>query len=149
MPDVTVSFLNSGKSRNGSWNANQLRALGLDGFEHKWMRRVIGTIITQKAADEFLRLKDTHLDKTNENGTKIEPVHIPWKDQYKHPLWQKKRLQIMQRDGFHCMICGNSERQLHIHHNRYDHKLIWKCRSDSMITVCSECHEKFHNRRFT
>ena len=29
-----------------------------------------------------------------------------YNDKLKHPLWQKKRLKIMERDGFMCVICG-------------------------------------------
>jgi 5-methylcytosine-specific restriction endonuclease McrA len=33
-----------------------------------------------------------------------------------HPKWQRKRLEILNRDGFKCVLCGNEEMQLQIHH---------------------------------
>jgi 5-methylcytosine-specific restriction endonuclease McrA len=35
-----------------------------------------------------------------------------YSDQYKSPLWQKKRLEIMNRDKFTCQECGEKEKQL-------------------------------------
>jgi len=32
------------------------------------------------------------------------------------PRWQKKRLEILERDGFECNSCGDSSTELHVHH---------------------------------
>lgn len=65
-----------------------------------------------------------------------------YKDQIKHSNWQKKRLEIMQRDSFKCTICGNGEKQLHIHHLYYlPNTMIWEYDNESLKTVCFEHHE--------
>ena len=68
---------------------------------------------------------------------------IEFADQYKHPLWQKKRLEIFERDEFTCVNCGPSDRQLHVHHGYYEiNKMLWEYDNDTMITVCEKCHKE-------
>lgn len=62
----------------------------------------------------------------------------------KDPRWQKKRLQILQRDKFTCQHCGNTEKQLHVHHFRYSN-VPWDDLENEdkyLITLCIDCHEK-------
>lgn len=63
-------------------------------------------------------------------------------EQLKSPIWQKKRLEIMQRDNFTCQHCGCKNKELHIHHLIY-HKgnKPWDYNNDELITLCSKCHE--------
>ena len=58
------------------------------------------------------------------------------------PLWQKKRLEIMQRDDFTCQHCGCKERELQVHHRAY-HKGAkpWEYDDSELITLCNQCHE--------
>ncbi len=35
------------------------------------------------------------------------------------PRWQKKRLEIMQRDGFECRDCSDGKETLNVHHAYY------------------------------
>lgn len=59
----------------------------------------------------------------------------------KHPKWQRKRLEIMQRDGFKCMLCGDEETSLHIHHKEYHYgKKPWEYEDLNFITLCEDCH---------
>ena len=44
---------------------------------------------------------------------------LTFSEQYKHPLWQKKRLEILEFSEFTCDNCGDTESQLHIHHRAY------------------------------
>lgn len=60
----------------------------------------------------------------------------------KDPRWQRKRLEILQRDNFTCQYCGSTDKSLHIHHNFYDmDKLPWEYDNDCLITLCDRCHE--------
>jgi hypothetical protein len=72
---------------------------------------------------------------------------IDYKEQLKSPKWQKKRLEIMQRDNFTCQICGETEKQLHVHHLAYlPGRNIWDYSAQHLITVCEECHEFEHGK---
>lgn len=63
----------------------------------------------------------------------------------KHPLWQRRRLEIMQRDEFACSVCYNSESMLHVHHKRYiKGRKPWEYDDHELITVCANCHEQIH-----
>jgi hypothetical protein len=59
-----------------------------------------------------------------------------------NPLWQKKRLEILQRDGFKCLHCGCNDKELHVHHRWYQFgKDIWDYPDTCFETLCFECHE--------
>ena len=64
-------------------------------------------------------------------------------EKLKSPNWQKKRLEIMQRDGFRCKRCGNNDKQLHVHHIIYcnDFKDPWDYPDYLLITLCMDCHD--------
>lgn len=59
----------------------------------------------------------------------------------KDPRWQRKRLEILQRDDFRCKYCHSSEKQLHVHHNYYVYGIeIWDYPDDCYDTLCYDCH---------
>ena len=61
----------------------------------------------------------------------------------KDPRWQKKRLEVMERDHFGCVNCGDNESTLNIHHLIYfPNKKPWEYRKDLLITLCEECHNE-------
>ena len=61
----------------------------------------------------------------------------------KDPRWQKKRLEIMQRDNFTCQHCGSTEKTLNVHHLLYSKgSKPWEYDNDNLITLCQDCHEK-------
>lgn len=67
-----------------------------------------------------------------------------YKEQLLHPLWQKKRLEIFERDKFTCQICLDTETTLHVHHIYYDktyQTLAWEYPPHAYKTLCSDCHE--------
>jgi hypothetical protein len=73
-------------------------------------------------------------------------MKIEFKDQYSHPEWQKKRLEVLKRDKFLCLLCEVSERTLHVHHRYYKRdKMLWEYDDKCYLTVCDECHEYLHN----
>jgi len=45
--------------------------------------------------------------------------HKDFFELYKRPEWQKKRLEIMERDNFKCRSCGEDTKILNIHHRYY------------------------------
>lgn len=65
-----------------------------------------------------------------------------YSDLLKHPNWQKKRLEILERAGFKCERCGSGEKTLHVHHRRYQWgKKPWECSNWLLQSLCEECHE--------
>jgi len=67
-------------------------------------------------------------------------------DQYKDSRWQKKRLEIMERDNFACRSCGKSEDvTLNVHHAYYEKgKKVWEYKNGSLVTWCQKCHKIRH-----
>lgn len=69
---------------------------------------------------------------------------MTYSEKLKHPKWQKKRLEILQRDNFTCRHCGDTETTLHVHHEKYTGKNPWDADNDDLITICLDCHEVNH-----
>jgi hypothetical protein len=58
------------------------------------------------------------------------------------PRWQKRRLEVMNRDNFTCQHCGETTRTLNVHHCYYDRgKKPWEYPIASLVTLCCDCHE--------
>jgi hypothetical protein len=72
----------------------------------------------------------------------MEKKKETYAEMLKNPRWQKKRLEIMQRDNFTCQHCGSTDKSLQVHHLIYhkDYK-PWEYQSNELITLCSKCHE--------
>ena len=49
------------------------------------------------------------------------------------PRWQKKRLEILNRDEFKCRSCGDDKSTLHVHHGYYSEELT---RGNTTTTRC-------------
>lgn len=62
---------------------------------------------------------------------------MTYSEKLKDPRWQKKRLEIMERDIWACRLCGDTETELHVHHENYNGE-PWE--SDNLITLCKYCH---------
>ena len=63
-----------------------------------------------------------------------------YRQKLKDPRWQKKRLEVFQRDNFTCCYCGEWEETLHVHHLRYHQGLEpWDYNFDDLLTICETC----------
>lgn len=62
-------------------------------------------------------------------------------DKLKDPRWQKKRLEVMERDGFACRDCGEKSKTLHVHHCIYERGGPWNTTPMYLLTLCHDCHE--------
>jgi len=61
------------------------------------------------------------------------------------PRWQKKRLEIMERDNFTCRSCGDKKTTLNVHHAYYEKgKKPWEYPNRSLVILCEKCHKKRH-----
>lgn len=50
-------------------------------------------------------------------------TEMSYASQLRHPIWQKRRLEMLDRAGFECSNCCDAESPLHVHHHQY-----FKCR---------------------
>lgn len=63
-------------------------------------------------------------------------------DLLKDPRWQRKRLEILQRDDFTCLGCADTTTTLHVHHRRYVRgRKPWEYDNEDLQTLCETCHE--------
>lgn len=60
----------------------------------------------------------------------------------KDPRWQKKRLEILNRDSFACMNCHDTEKTLHVHHTKYSIGDPWDVPNEYLVTLCESCHQE-------
>lgn len=67
---------------------------------------------------------------------------MTYTEKLRDPRWQKKRLKVMERDGFACRDCGDDKSQLQVHHCFYDKGEPWDTADEMLLTVCSDCHER-------
>lgn len=66
---------------------------------------------------------------------------MTYSERLKDPRWQRKRLEVMQRDGFKCRDCGSETETLHVHHCHYERGAPWETNSVFMLTLCDKCHK--------
>lgn len=78
-------------------------------------------------------------------GSGLAPLLIvimTYSEQLKHPNWQKKRLEVLNRDEWTCRICGDTETRLHVHHRSYiKGRKAWDYPNENFTTLCEPCHE--------
>lgn len=61
-------------------------------------------------------------------------------EKLKDPRWQKKRLEILERDNWTCQCCLSTESTLHVHHKIYEKCDPWEYDDKYLTTLCDECH---------
>lgn len=72
---------------------------------------------------------------------------MSYQDLLKHPNWQKKRLEVMDRAGFRCQECGENEKCLHVHHKNYiNGNKPWEYSLANFLCLCEDCHNKKHGK---
>ncbi len=71
-----------------------------------------------------------------------------WYELLKHPNWQKRRLEVLERAGWECENCGSKDRTLHVHHAYYEKGLRpWEYPVESLHCLCDPCHKSAQNMR--
>lgn len=66
-------------------------------------------------------------------------------EQYRHPQWQRRRLERLQAADYSCERCGDTETTLHVHHKRYvKGRMVWEYADDELGVLCEPCHEEEH-----
>lgn len=70
-----------------------------------------------------------------------------YSEKLRSPQWQRKRLEIMQRDNFCCRDCQSTTSNLQVHHTYYTAKTEpWEYDDDSLVTLCDKCHDEITKR---
>jgi hypothetical protein len=65
-------------------------------------------------------------------------------EKLKDPRWQKKRLEILNRDEFTCQFCFDKESTLHVHHVKYSNN-PWDINNQYLLSLCFDCHQSVEN----
>lgn len=65
--ELTEAILSDGMSRNGGWSRKQFQCLGVKWQKRKgpkkgWKAAILGRLYPKKVIENFLALKDTHLE---------------------------------------------------------------------------------------
>lgn len=79
--------------------------------------------------------------KTGSTGSAI------YREYLKHPLWQRLRIEILERDHFRCKKCGKQigSTSLEVHHIEYaPGRKPWEYPKDKLVSLCRNCHELLH-----
>lgn len=85
-----------------------------------------------------------------------EGTFSPSTDKYKEklldPRWKARREQILKRDGYRCVNCGDTI-ELEVHHRKYFYILgagcyqnPWDYPDHLLITLCRTCHNSGHSQ---
>jgi 5-methylcytosine-specific restriction endonuclease McrA len=68
---------------------------------------------------------------------------MTYAEKLRSPHWQKKRLEILQRDNWKCCHCGADDVNLQVHHLVYaKHNNPWDYDNHCYQTLCENCHEQ-------
>jgi hypothetical protein len=70
-----------------------------------------------------------------------------YSEKLKDPKWQRKRLEILNRDNFTCQECFDKENMLVIHHKIYEGSDPWDTCNEGLVTLCQDCHDSEHQRK--
>lgn len=66
---------------------------------------------------------------------------MTYAEKLKDPRWQKKRLEVLNRDNFTCIYCYDQKECLHVHHKSYiKGKQPWEYDLENLTTACESCH---------
>ena len=69
-------------------------------------------------------------------------MFMTYSEKLKDPRWQRKRLEMMQRDDFKCVSCSSEDKTLHVHHKYYvSGREPWDYPPCAYATMCWHCHE--------
>lgn len=72
---------------------------------------------------------------------------MTYSQKLRDPRWQKKRLEILQRDNWRCVLCGDDKHNLQVHHCVYRRIEPWEYPDYLYQTLCESCHS--HRQELT
>jgi hypothetical protein len=65
-----------------------------------------------------------------------------YEQKLRDPRWQRRRLEIFQRDKWTCQLCSRTDLELHVHHLHRTTENPWDEPDLHLLTVCKLCHEQ-------
>lgn len=66
---------------------------------------------------------------------------MTYSEKLRSPKWQKRRNDILIRDGYKCQLCGDTETNLQVHHKYYKKGYeVWDYTDEELLTLCETCH---------
>jgi hypothetical protein len=72
---------------------------------------------------------------------------MTYSEKLKDPRWQKRRLEVMDRDKFTCRKCNEATKTLNVHHRYYRKGAApWEYPIEALITLCEPCHKEVEAR---
>lgn len=70
---------------------------------------------------------------------------LTYAEQLAHPLWQRRRLTMLNAADWKCSACGSDDAQLHVHHRQYfKGRMAWEYSDAELQVLCKSCHERLH-----
>ena len=70
---------------------------------------------------------------------------MTYEEKLQDPRWQKKRLEVLERDNWKCVSCGDKGETLNVHHKFYKKDLEpWQYKNPCLVTLCETCHKLEH-----
>ena len=74
---------------------------------------------------------------------------MQYSDKFLDPRWQRKRLEIFERDKWACRACYDTKKTLHVHHLAYlNNTEPWDYENELLLALCSTCHEFETSERY-
>lgn len=67
---------------------------------------------------------------------------MTYSEKLRNPLWQKKRLFILERDNWKCQCCDCTDKNLQVHHVVYSKRDPWDYPDYLYQTLCEDCHKQ-------
>lgn len=72
-------------------------------------------------------------------------MKLTYAEQLRHPMWQRRRLEMLSAADWKCSACAEASAQLHVHHKQYfKGRMAWDYSNDELQVLCETCHEKSH-----
>jgi len=69
-----------------------------------------------------------------------------YSEKSKDPRWQRRRLDILNRDNWSCLVCGDKTSTLNVHHKWYKKGMEpWEYQDNCLATLCENCHNTEHS----
>jgi len=60
-------------------------------------------------------------------------------ERLRDPRWQRRRMEVMKRDGFMCCRCRSADKTLNVNHLSYAGD-PWDAPNEALETLCEDCH---------